>query len=145
MMKTSCLTLLFLVLSLAGISTQAALYSETGDAGNLSAPQAVNGPYTGLAGNLGGTDTADAFLFHFGGGGLTAFGQLLYPPQPVAPGDPITPQPLFFALFLPPQPDDDVVIPIATANVDGELTVLNLAAGDYIMEAALSAVSRSAF
>lgn len=83
MMKTSCLTLLFLVLSLAGISTQAALYSEIGDAGNLSAPQALNGPYTGLAGNLGGTDTADAFVFHFGGGGLTAFGQLLYPPTPI--------------------------------------------------------------
>ncbi|MGY6276157.1 PEP-CTERM sorting domain-containing protein [Methylomonas sp. MgM2] len=148
-MHKPLLPLLFLTLALSGRIVQADtpayidiggndnppihLFAENGDAGDVYSAQAITGAYQGFAGNLDVDDTADAFLFYFAGGDFGATG-LFYP------GDPISPEALFFALFYPPDPilPTDPIAPIATADANGLLSVLNLAAGNYIIEAALS-------
>ncbi len=142
-MHKSLLTLLFLTLTLFGQTGRADttfidnggndnpplhLFAESGDAGNVYSPQAINGAYQGFAGTLDVNDTTDAFLFNFAGGDFGAKGLVFWP------GDPISPEALFFTLFFPPDP----ITPIATSDANGMLTAFNLAAGNYIIEAALA-------
>jgi hypothetical protein len=52
----------------------AGLYVEQDDAGNRFNPQNVTGgPYRGFAGNIGGTDTVDAFRFQWLGGNFNGY------------------------------------------------------------------------
>lgn len=43
-------------------------WAESGDAGDGSQPQDITDPVNGIKGSIGGTDTADAFRFHWSSG-----------------------------------------------------------------------------
>jgi hypothetical protein len=74
--RSALLTVLAVLAWLVSLDVRAmtidpAIYTEAGDAGDFLAAQDVVG--SGIAtidGAIGGTDTIDAFRFHFGGGPL---------------------------------------------------------------------------
>ena len=97
-----------LSLDVHAMTIDPATYTELGDAGDFLAAQDVVGTgITTIDGSIGGTDTIDAFRFHFGGGPLrisafalidtdTGFVQEALPitlfGEHAAPTDPCTPQ-----------------------------------------------------
>src|SRR5512143_1607835 len=55
-------------------------FAEVGDAAGFLSPQDVAGTgINAITGNIGGTDTVDAFRFHFGGGSLAITARALVP------------------------------------------------------------------
>jgi hypothetical protein len=80
MFKNVPLVLLAAVFALLNLPAHASVipaFAEVGDAGDFLSPQDVVG--TGLSaitGNIGDTDTVDAFRFYFGGGPLAIIASL---------------------------------------------------------------------
>lgn len=113
-------------LAASGTLRASSVWVEVGDAGDVSNPQVTvgDGNLTEIDGDikpLGGTIEDDAFLFRYGG----AMGTLK---MTFAFNDPtLLPAPL--ALF------DEHGNVVAGANRDGIVTVSDLAAGPYIVEA----------
>ena len=115
MKRSALLTVLTVFAWLVSLDVHAmtidpATYTEVGDAGDfLAAQEVVGSGIATIGGAIGGTDTIDAFRFHFGGGPLlisafalvdtetgliqealpiTLFGERALPSEPCAPTDP---------------------------------------------------------